>query len=106
LPNELKSSGERLTDRLNLREKQQSNKHMSDDLEKIILEMRDDIKDVKQYIGERDIMTNSEYCKLRKIAKPTLIGWFKKDCPRVDSHNVSKKAVDDWARSNNTRKKK
>lgn len=79
---------------------------MSDDLEKIILEMRDDIKEVKQYIGERDKMSTAEYCKQRGIAKATLRKWFGKGCPKIDYYNVSKKAVDDWAKENNTRRSK
>lgn len=76
------------------------------DIEKRIEEIQNDMKEVLAFIGARDIITNLEYCQIRGIAKPTLQGWFKKGCPRVDSRHVSKKAVDNWASISNTRKPK
>ena len=83
---------------------------MSDDLEKKLLEqiaeIKEDVREIKKFMPTTDVISNVDYCKYKGIAYPTLIGWFKKDCPRIDSRRVSKKAVDDWAAENNTRKPK
>lgn len=85
---------------------------MSDDLEKIILEMRDDIRDIKKYIPSTDIVTNEQYCEYRtakgsKLTVRGLRGWFERvceePCPREDSRHVSKADVDNWAKKHNTR---
>jgi hypothetical protein len=62
-----------------------------------------EIKEIKDFIGNRDRVKNSEYCNLRKITRRTLEYWFIKGCPKEDARHVSIKAVDDWARKNNTR---
>jgi hypothetical protein len=84
---------------------------MSDDLEKVIMGMAEDIKEIKKYIPTTDIVTNEQYCEYRtangaKLKVRGLLEWFDKGCPREDSRHVSKKAVDDWAKENNTRKPK
>jgi len=81
---------------------------MSDDLEKTILQ---ELKEIKEYIGERDVVPNAEYCRLRKISTATLRKYFAKvpldgspGCPRENWEEVSIKAVDNWRRDINTRK--
>jgi hypothetical protein len=113
LPNELKSSGERLTDRLNLREKLSNKNNMSDEALKkldLLLEknekMEQDLKDIKEYIPCTDRVKNMEYCRLRKISRRTLDNWFDDGCPREDKEHVSIKAVDEFKRNTSTRKKK
>jgi hypothetical protein len=79
---------------------------MSDDLEKTILA---ELKEIKEYIGERDVVPNAEYCRLRKISTATLKKYFGKPatestpaCPREDYYHVSIKAVDNWRREINS----
>jgi len=76
---------------------------MSDDLEKTILA---ELKEIKDYIGERDKVPNAEYCRIRKISTATLRKYFGKGCPRENWEEVSIKKVDEWRRDVNTRKPK
>lgn len=79
---------------------------MTDAENKKLESIEQQLEEIKSFIMSRDSVTNLEYCTHKKIAKPTLLGWFKRGCPREDSRHVSIKAVDEWARSNNTRKPK
>jgi len=82
-----------------------------EEIQKTQLKQGEDLNEIKEFISKRDVVTNPEYCNLKKkngkpMPMPTLIGWFKKGCPREDSRHVSIKAVDEWARTRNTRKAK
>lgn len=78
---------------------------MSDkEIEKEVKEINGKLDEIMEFISKRDRITSSEYCELRGIKLRTLIGWFKKGCPREDARHVSIKAVDNWARTKNTRK--
>lgn len=81
---------------------------MSDEALKKLNEIQEDMKEIKEYIAKNDVVKNIDFCNQRNppIAYPTLIGWFQKGCPRVDSRHVSKKEVNEWVSKNNTRKKK
>lgn len=65
--------------------------------------MQDDLTEIKSFIGERDIMSSHEYCRLRDLPISTLRNWFAKGCPREGNRHVSKKAVDEWRRKTATR---
>jgi predicted HTH transcriptional regulator len=82
---------------------------MSEEIEKALLEklteLSEDMKEVKEFIGERDVVSNEEYRKIKKISKTKMYRILQKPgCPRVDSRNVSKKALDKFIRDSSTRK--
>jgi hypothetical protein len=84
---------------------------MSDEALKKLDEIHTEIQEIKKWIPNSDRVTNEQYCVLRtnsgaNLSVSGLKKWFEKGCPREDSQHVSIKSVDEWARDNNTRKKK
>jgi hypothetical protein len=80
---------------------------MSDDLEKVIMRMSEDIAEIKTYIPSMDKVTLKRYCEIRtESGSPLTVHglrkWFKKGCPKEGDRHVSRKAVDKWAAENNT----
>jgi hypothetical protein len=79
---------------------------MGDEALKKLNEIHEDMKEIKQFISARDKVKNRDYCTLRGISYYTILGWFAKGCPRLDSRHVSVKAVDQWVEEKNTKKSK
>jgi hypothetical protein len=81
---------------------------MGDEALKKLTEIQEDMKEIKEFISARDKIKNKDYCIQRdpKISYATLLGWFAKGCPRIDSRHVSIKEVDKWVAEKNTKKTK
>jgi hypothetical protein len=80
---------------------------MSEEALKKLNEIHEDMKEIKEFISKRDVVTNEAYCTLKGMKIRKLREWFAKKpdgCPREDARHVSIKAVDNWARTKYTKK--
>lgn len=61
-----------------------------------------EIREVKKFMPNLDIVTNQRYCEIRTenglpLANRGLRKWFTQGCPRHDKHSVSVTEVNKWA---------
>lgn len=79
---------------------------MSEELEKELKEMREDIKIIKQYIPLMDVVSNRECAEKLGIPWETFRYWMREDgFPRQSSRKCSVSQVQKWRSETVTKKK-
>ncbi len=75
------------------------------EIEKVIVEIREEIKELGVFLRKSDVRTNADIQKALGLkSKKTLLNWYDQGCPRESSTHASLSAVMKWRRETITKK--